>query len=143
GGTVFTTHTPVPAGIDRFTRDQMATFFGAWCEEVGISLDELMALGHRAGDPPDEPFNMAVMGLRLASRSNAVARLHGAVSREMFADLWPDVPTEEVPIGSITNGVHAGTWVSPEIADVLSRHVLPEWHEAGPDRWARIKEARD
>ncbi|MCA1481585.1 DUF3417 domain-containing protein, partial [Bradyrhizobium sp. NBAIM08] len=101
GGTVFTTHTPVPAGIDRFTREQMATFFGGWCDEVGITLDELMAIGHRAGDLPEERFNMAVMGLRLASRSNAVAKLHGAVSREMFADLWPDVPVEEVPIGSI------------------------------------------
>jgi starch phosphorylase len=143
GGTVFTTHTPVPAGIDRFTREQMATFFGAWCAEVGVTLDELMAIGHRTGDLPEERFNMAVMGLRLASRSNAVAKLHGAVSREMFADLWPDVPVEEVPIGAITNGVHAATWVAPEIADVLSRHVLPEWHEAGPDRWARILDARD
>ena len=112
GGTVFTTHTPVPAGIDRFTREQMATFFGAWCAEVGVTLDELMAIGHRTGDLPEERFNMAVMGLRLASRSNAVAKLHGAVSREMFADLWPDVPVEEVPIGAITNGVHAATWVA-------------------------------
>ena len=102
-----------------------------------------MALGHRAGDPPDERFNMAVMGLRLAGRSNAVSKLHGAVSREMFSDLWPDVPEDEVPIQSVTNGVHAPTWVSPEMADVLARHVLPEWDEAGPERWARILDARD
>ena len=98
--------------------------------EVGITLDELMALGHRPGDAPDERFNMAVMGLRLAGRSNGVAKLHGEVSREMFGDLWPDVPTDEVPITSITNGVHAHTWVAPEMADLLTRHVLPEWHEA-------------
>ena len=143
GGTVFTTHTPVPAGIDRFPRELMERYFGTWASEVGIDLDELMAIGQRDGDPPDERFNMAVMGLRLGGRANAVSKLHGAVSREMFSDLWPDVPVEEVPIGSVTNGVHAPTWVSQEVSDVLSRHVLPEWHEAGPDRWARIDEARD
>ena len=70
---------------------------------------------------------MAVMGLRLAGRSNAVAKLHGEVSREMFSDLWPDVPAEETPITSVTNGVHADTWVAPEMADLLTRHVLPDW----------------
>ena len=86
---------------------------------------------------------MAVMGLRLAGRSNAVAKLHGEVSREMFSDLWPDVPTDETPITSITNGVHAGTWVAPGMADLLTQHVLPEWHEAEADRWARIEDAHD
>ena len=102
-----------------------------------------MDLGHRIGDPPTERFNMAVMGLRLAGRSNAVSKLHGEVSREMFSDLWPDVPTEEIPITSVTNGVHAKTWVSAEMSDLLSRYVLPEWDEAGSDRWDRIDDARD
>jgi starch phosphorylase len=140
---IFTTHTPVPAGIDRFPRELIERYFGAWAGEVGITLDELMELGHRPGDEPDERFNMAVMGLRLAGRSNAVAKLHGEVSREMFNDLWPDVPTEETPITSITNGVHAGTWVAPGMAELLSQHVLPEWHEADAERWARIEEAHD
>jgi glycogen phosphorylase len=142
-GCVFTTHTPVPAGIDRFPRELIERYFGPWTKEVGITPDELMALGHRPGDDPEERFNMAVMGLRLAARSNGVARLHGQVSREMFADLWPDVTVDEVPIGSITNGVHAHTWVSPEIAEVLTRHVLPGWHEADAERWERIKAAGD
>ena len=86
---------------------------------------------------------MAVMGLRLAGRSNGVAKLHGEVSREMFGDLWPDVPAEEVPITSVTNGVHAHTWVAPEMADLLTRHVLPEWHEAEAERWERLAEVRD
>ena len=78
-----------------------------------------------APDEPDEHrFNMAVMGLRLAGRSNAVAKLHGEVSREMFSDLWPDVPTEETPITSITNGVHAGTWVAPGMADGATVNAL-------------------
>ena len=94
-------------------------------------------------EEPTERFNMAVMGLRLAGRSNGVSKLHGAVSRDMFADLWPGVPPDEVPITSITNGVHAGTWVSPEMSDLLGRRVLPEWAEAGPERWAMIDEAAD
>jgi starch phosphorylase len=142
-GCIFTTHTPVPAGIDRFPRELIDRYFSGWAREVGITLDELMTLGHRPGDAPDERFNMAVMGLRLAGRANGVAKLHGVVSREMFSDLWPDVPAEEVPIGSITNGVHAHTWVAPEVADLLTRYVLPEWHEAAADRWERLTEARD
>ncbi|MGK2947815.1 MAG: alpha-glucan family phosphorylase [Acidimicrobiales bacterium] len=142
-GCIFTTHTPVPAGIDRFPRELIEDYFGGWAKEVGISFDDLMALGHRPGDTPDERFNMAVMGLRLAGRANGVAKLHGEVSREMFSDLWPDVPTEETPITSVTNGVHAHTWVAPEVDDLLTRHVLPGWHEAEADRWARLEDAAD
>jgi glycogen phosphorylase len=142
-GCIFTTHTPVPAGIDRFPRELMDKYFSAWSAEVGVGVDDLMALGHRPGDAPDERFNMAVMGLRLAGRSNGVAQLHGEVSRKMFGDLWPDIPPEEVPIISITNGVHAHTWVSPEMADVFTRHVLPDWDEAGPAAWDQIFEMPD
>ena len=140
---IFTTHTPVPAGIDRFPRELMDKYFSSWATECGLTMEQLMQLGHRLGDAPAERFNMAVMGLRLAGRSNAVSKLHGEVSREMFSDLWPDVPSEEIPITSVTNGVHAKTWVSAEMADLLSRYVLPEWDEAGSDRWDRIDEARD
>jgi starch phosphorylase len=142
-GCIFTTHTPVPAGIDRFPRELMEKYFGGWCHDVGISFDELMALGHRPAEQAQERFNMAVMGLRLAGRSNAVAKLHGEVSREMFGDLWPDLPTEETPITSVTNGVHAHTWTSPEIGDLLTRYVRPEWHEADADAWSRVAEAPD
>ena len=142
-GCIFTTHTPVPAGIDRFPLELMDKYFSRWCDEVGVKIGDLVALGHRPRDEPDEPFNMAVMGLRLAGRSNGVAQLHGEVSREMFGDLWPDLEPDETPIAAITNGVHAHTWTSPEIADVLSRYVLPDWDEAGPDLWARISEVPD
>ena len=143
-GCIFTTHTPVPAGIDRFPRELMEKYFTGWCSDVGISFDDLMALGHRPADTTAEArFNMAVMGLRLAGRSNAVAKLHGEVSREMFGDLWPDFPADEVPITSVTNGVHAHTWTSPEIDDCLRRYVRPEWHEADAAAWARIVEAPD
>ena len=135
---IFTTHTPVPAGIDRFPRTLIERYFDGWAAECGISLDTLMELGHSPDEPPDAPFNMAVMGLRLAGRSNAVSKLHGKVSRSMFAPLWHGVPVEEVPIGSVTNGVHAHTWVSSEMHDLLSRHVLPTWPEATADRWAAV-----
>ncbi len=142
-GSVFTTHTPVPAGIDRFPTPLIEKYFGSWAAEVGVSLDELLALGREPEDEAGARFNMAVMGFRLAARANGVARLHGAVSRAMFQPLWPDVPVEEVPIGSITNGVHARTWVSPEMDDLLTRHVHPHWGEASPSDWSRIEDATD
>lgn len=144
---IFTTHTPVPAGIDRFPRDLIETYFGGWAAECGVTVDDLMALGHRPSEaeaePDDERFNMAVMGLRLAGRSNAVSKLHGAVSRTMFSELWPDLDPDEVPIGSVTNGVHGGTWVSADMSDLLARHVLPEWDEADAESWARVWRAPD
>ncbi len=140
---IFTTHTPVPAGIDRFPRALMARYFEGWANECGVGLDALMALGHQPDEAPDAPFNMAVMGLRLAGRSNAVSKLHSEVSRSMFAPLWPGVPVEEVPIGSVTNGVHGPTWVSSEMDDLLGRHVLPTWPEAAPDRWSAVRQLGD
>jgi glycogen phosphorylase len=142
-GTVFTTHTPVPAGIDRFPRELMERYFAGWADECGIGIDTLMSLGHFPGEDPGAPFNMAVMGLRLAAKSNGVSRLHGRTSREMFQSLWPAVPAEEVPIGAITNGVHGRTWVSSQMDDLYSKYVSPAWDEAGPDEWARIDDARD
>jgi starch phosphorylase len=139
--TVFTTHTPVPAGIDRFDRSLMERYFAAWAGDVGMSIDQLMALGHEPADPPDAPFNMAVLSLRLSGAANAVSALHGAVSRRMFGGLWPNVPPDEVPIGSVTNGVHPRTWVSQEMNELLERRVLPEWPEASADRWEHIADA--
>ncbi len=121
----------------------MKRYFDGFAHECGITFEDLMTVGHRDDEPDETRFNMAVMGLRLAARANGVAKLHGAVSRRMFAALWPDVPIEEVPITSITNGVHAPTWVAPEIDDLLSRHVLPDWEGASEADWARVAEVRD
>ena len=118
-GTVFTTHTPVPAGIDRFPRELIERYFTADAAGAGLPVDRVLALGaetYPGGDP--HMFNMAVMGMRLAQRVNGVSVLHGQVSREMFAGLWPGFDTAEVPIGSITNGVHAPTWVAREISEL-------------------------
>ncbi|MGH9251430.1 MAG: alpha-glucan family phosphorylase, partial [Acidimicrobiales bacterium] len=121
-GTVFTTHTPVPAGIDRFPRDLIQQYFGGDNASPGLPVDRILALGaedYPGGDP--EVFNMAVMGLRLAQRANGVSKLHGQVSREMFAGLWPAFDQNEVPIASVTNGVHAPTWVAPEVMRLARR----------------------
>ena len=105
---VFTTHTPVPAGIDRFERALMEKYFSEFAAECGVTFDELFSIGVSPdeGGDDDPKFNMAVMALRLAAWRNGVAQLHGAVSRTMFNGLWPDLPASEVPIGAITNGVH-------------------------------------
>jgi starch phosphorylase len=110
-GTVFTTHTPVPAGIDRFPRALIERYFAGF----GVPLDQLLALG--AEEDPAK-FNMAHMGLRLGQRANGVSRLHGRVSRGMFRDLWPGFDEGDVPIGSITNGVHAPTWTARELVEM-------------------------
>ena len=117
--TVFTTHTPVPAGIDRFPRDLVEQYFGGDSAAAGVPVDRILALGaedYEGGDPA--VFNMAVMGFRLAQRANGVSQLHGEVSRGMFGGLWPAFDEAEVPIGSITNGVHAPTWVAREVFDL-------------------------
>jgi starch phosphorylase len=136
-GGVFTTHTPVPAGIDRFPRDLFQSYFESFAPTLGIEFDELFALGERA-DEPDGKFNMAVMGLRLASRRNGVAALHGAVARTMFSGMWPDLPAKETPIGHITNGVHARSWVSDRVDRLMSEVVGEEWHLAEESDFANI-----
>ncbi|MBC7639789.1 MAG: alpha-glucan family phosphorylase [Rhodoferax sp.] len=118
--TVFTTHTPVPAGIDRFGSDQIRTYLGGDNADEGITVEQIMALG--AEDYPGGEagiFNMAVMGLRLGQRANAVSQLHGEVSRHMFDGLWPGFDDREVPIASITNGVHAPTWVDRRMFELV------------------------
>ena len=122
-GTVFTTHTPVPAGIDRFPRDLVEQYFGGENACAGVPVDRVLALGEEQYDSGDASvFNMAVMGFRLSQRANGVSALHGVVSRGMFGGLWPDFDVEERPIASITNGVHAPTWVAREIFDLARRH---------------------
>lgn len=121
--TVFTTHTPVPAGIDRFERGLIEIYFGGDLAPTGVPLDRLLALGaetYEGGDPA--VFNMAVLGLRIAARANGVSKLHGVVSRDMFDGLFPGFDADEVPITSITNGVHAPTWVDRKVFELADRH---------------------
>ena len=120
-GTVFTTHTPVPAGIDRFPRELVEQYFGGNSPTPGVPVDRVLALGAEDFEGGDASvFNMAVMGFRLAQRANGVSQLHGHVSRGMFNGLWSDFDEADVPIGSITNGVHAPTWVAREVFELAS-----------------------
>ncbi|MFE7746482.1 alpha-glucan family phosphorylase [Nocardia sp. NPDC057455] len=141
-GTVFTTHTPVPAGIDRFPMPMVRRYFGGAHGESesallpGLSVDRIVALGREA-DPA--VFNMAHMGLRLAQRANGVSKLHGAVSRSMFASLWPGFDPAEVPIGSVTNGVHATTWAAREWVDKAREHIGAQLLEEGRG-WERLRD---
>jgi starch phosphorylase len=135
-GSLFTTHTPVPAGIDRFPRELFEKYFTAFAAGCGVTIDRLIALGQ--SDVETTKFNMAIMGLRLAAQSNGVARLHGEVSRDMFGDLWPGLSTSEVPIGHVTNGVHARTWVSDRVDELLSQMIGDEWHLADESNWERV-----
>jgi glycogen phosphorylase len=133
-GTVFTTHTPVPAGIDRFPRDLVAQYFGGDNASRGVPVEQILALGsedYEGGDP--SVFNMAVMGLRLAQRANGVSQLHGNVSRGMFGGLWPQFDADERPISSITNGVHAPTWVAREVF-ALAAEVGVDFSSGQPER---------
>jgi starch phosphorylase len=123
-GTVFTTHTPVAAGIDRFERSLVARYFATPELLPGVDGDSVLALGAESYDGGShEVFNMAVMGLRLAQRANGVAKLHGAVSRQMFGGLWPGFDADEVPITSVTNGVHAPTWTDPALLTLAAERL--------------------
>src|SRR6476620_7316876 len=123
-GTVFTTHTPVPAGIDRFGTDQIETYFGGDNAMAGVPVDRILALGAEDYEGGEAGvFNMAVMGLRLGGRANGVSQLHGEVSRHMFDGLWPGFDDREVPITSITNGVHAPTWVDHRVFDLAEKYL--------------------
>lgn len=135
---LFTTHTPVPAGIDVFPRALMEQYFGGLAEEVGITMDGLMRLGQPPQAAIDEPFNMAFMGMRLSTAANGVSQLHGHVSRDMFAHLWPGFAVPDVPITSVTNGVHAPTWVGPHMADVLRTYVSEDWPN-DPGSWQGVQ----
>ena len=137
-GTVFTTHTPVPAGIDRFPVDMIERHFGGDNAWPTVPVERILALG--AEDQPGR-FNMAIMGMRLAQRVNGVSLLHGQVSREMFKSLWPGFDLDEVPIGSITNGVHAPTWVGREMMELAGRE-LPELIERARG-WEGIQKISD
>jgi starch phosphorylase len=142
---VFTTHTPVPAGHDRFSPELIEEHLGPLRDALGLTADQLMALG--CVDPNDqhETFCMTVLALKLSRRANAVSSLHGQVSRAMWTQLFPGRGEERVPIGHITNGVHVQTWLAPQMHRVYDRHLGPNWPEraAEPDRWEPIENVDD
>ena len=136
---VFTTHTPVPAGHDCFSADLMEEHLGPLRDALGLSHDELMALGRIDPGHRGEEFSMTVLALKMSERANAVSALHGHVSRGMWQTLFPSSRAERVPIGHITNGVHVSTWLAPQMRLVYDRHLGPGWgHRDGDALWKSV-----
>ncbi len=143
--TVFTTHTPVPAGNDRFDPELALKYIGHYAKACKMSESDLLALGRE--DPTDakEPFCMTVLALKLADHCNGVAALHGEVSRSMWMKTYGVTDPNDVPIGSITNGIHSETWLAPEARPFYAKHLKPKWNGAGPehDPWKAIDKVPD
>lgn len=141
---LFTTHTPVPAGHDAFPFPMMEKYFGSYWQELRLSREEFLALG-RYEYPWGAQFSMTVLALCQAAYVNAVSELHGAVSRRMWQNLWPGLPEEEVPIGHITNGVHLASWLAPDLVRLLERYLPADWQERldDPAVWEAVAEIPD
>jgi starch phosphorylase len=139
---VFTTHTPVPAGIDVFSPDEIDRYFSTFRETFGLTREQFLDLGRVHPGRTDEFFNMAVLAMRTASVVNGVSRLHGRISRAMWRDLWPGVPTDEVPIAHVTNGVHPQSWISNDMRAIYDSYLGPGWAEQSGDTgvWRRSEQ---
>ena len=144
-GNIFTTHTPVPAGHDRFTPEVMERYFASYYPQLGLDSKRFLALGREKPGQEGELFCMTVLALNLVAHSNGVSALHGEVSRKMWVTAYPGVPTEEVPIGHVTNGVHARSWVSGDMAELYDRYLGPRWADDPMDRavWERAGQIPD
>jgi glycogen phosphorylase len=139
---VFTTHTCVPAGIDLFDSALVYDYFHRYCEHSGIPFEKLLVLGRNNMQDPSERFSMAVLALKTSAFRNAVSVLHRWVSQEMFQDLWPRLPVQEVPITSVTNGVHSPTWINGDLAGLYDQYLQPDWRERLEDTkiWELVHE---
>ncbi|MDX2106460.1 MAG: alpha-glucan family phosphorylase [Candidatus Melainabacteria bacterium] len=144
-GQIFTTHTPVPAGIDKFDPQVVEKYFRSYWESVGISREDFMGLGRSNPQDNTELFSMATLAIKLSSRINAVSKLHGVVSRKLFTDIYPNVPEHEVPISHVTNGIHAASWISEEMSELYNRYLGPGWTDeiSSSDIWSRIAQIPD
>jgi starch phosphorylase len=143
--TVFTTHTPVVAGHDRFPSGLVEEHLGLLREGLGLSHDRPMSLGRVAPGNQSEPFCMTVLAMKLARRVNGVSALHGRVSRTMWSGLWPGRSEAEVPIGHITNGVHVLSWLALPMRTLYDRHLGAGWAQRSgePEAWANIERVND
>ncbi len=144
-GSVFTTHTPVPAGHDRFSPDLVLKYFRNVIPELGMTDEEFLALGRIDPKNASEEFCMTILALKSADHSNAVSRLHMHVSRDMWRELWPGFPEDDVPIQHVTNGVHVPSWVSQDLVELFDRYVGPRWKNepTSPEIWNRVLDIPD
>jgi starch phosphorylase len=141
---IFTTHTPVPAGIDIFDRSLMSSYLGNYIRSLGISQEAFLSLGSQDSNP-NEPFNMAIMAIKNSAMTNGVSELHQKVSRRMWSGIWKALPQVDIPIGAVTNGIHIPSWISSDMAGLLDRYLGRRWAE-DPDNikvWERVNRIPD
>ena len=138
--TVFTTHTPVPAGNDIFPVELVEKYFKGYWTKLGIDKETFLRLGMKPNDSMDNGFNMGILALKIAGKKNGVSKLHGAVSRELFGDVWPNIAANESPITHITNGVHTCSWLAPNIKKLYNKYLTPYWQDSIQidDTWKKI-----
>ena len=127
--TVFTTHTPVPAGNDIFPMELVEKYFKGYWTKLGIDKDTFLHLGTKPNDTLDSGFNMGILALKIAGKKNGVSKLHGAVSRELFGDVWPAIAANESPITYVTNGIHTCTWLAPNLKELYNKYLIPYWQD--------------
>ena len=140
--TVFTTHTPVPAGNDIFPIDLMDKYFKTFWPLLGIEREEFLRLGVAINQPIENGFNMGMLALKIAGKKNGVSKLHGEVSRELFSEVWPDIAANESPITHVTNGVHTCSWLAPRLKKLYNQYLTPYWQDKIYDEetWTRIQD---
>lgn len=144
-GNIFTTHTPVEAGIDHFDPELLEKYFSRYYKLLGLSRDQFLGLGRQDVHNHQESFCVAVLAIKLAGHANGVSQLHGEVSRTMWKGLWPELPEEQLPLTSVTNGVHTRTWMSNQMSSLLVRYLGTRWQEDPTDHsaWRRISKVPD
>ncbi len=140
--TVFTTHTPVPAGNDIFPLELVEKYFKDYWERLGISKEEFFKMGMEPNPKPNSGFNMGILALKVSGKKNGVSKLHGAVSRELFSDVWPEIAPDESPITYVTNGIHTCSWLSPNLKELYNKYLMPYWqdHIYENSTWEKIAE---
>lgn len=127
--TVFTTHTPVPAGNDIFPIELVEKYFKDFCPKLGLSIEDFLKLGMKPTKQLEPGFNMGILALKIAGKKNGVSKLHGAVSRELFGDVWPEIAANESPIGYVTNGIHTCSWLAPKLKELYNKYLIPYWQD--------------
>ena len=143
--TIFTTHTPVPAGNDIFPLDLVEKYFKDFWPRLGLDREGFLRLGMKPGKELDNGFNMGILALKIAGKKNGVSKLHGAVSRELFGDVWPNIAANEAPIGYVTNGIHTCSWLAPRMKELFNKYLIPYWQDnMHKDQvWEKIRNVPD
>ena len=139
--TVFTTHTPVPAGNDMFPIDLVEKYFKEFWPKLGLSREEFLKLGMKPTEQLEQKFNMGILALKVAGKKNGVSKLHGAVSRELFGDVWPNIAANESPITYVTNGVHTCSWLAFNLKELYNKYLDPYWQDEihNQETWKKIE----